>query len=218
VSDAADILRTFAASVEESHEDLTRLDQLSGDGDFGENLRSGLTQVLGRLDPASGSGGAGFRIAAEVFLDNVGGTSGPLFGLLFQSVGAAWKDGDLAVGTLSEGISAGLGAIQRVGEASLGDRTLVDALAPAVDALSAGRSFVDAARAAIEGARATAGLRGRMGRASYIGERVIGHADPGAVGIALLLSAFAEAEDAGSARSLPLADLFADSTSVAGDA
>jgi dihydroxyacetone kinase phosphoprotein-dependent L subunit len=218
VSDAADILRTFAASVEESHEDLTRLDQLSGDGDFGENLRSGLTQVLGRLDPASGSGGAGFRIAAEVFLDNVGGTSGPLFGLLFQSVGAAWKDGDLAVGTLSEGISAGLGAIQRVGEASVGDRTLVDALAPAADALSAGRSFVDAARAAIEGARATAGLRGRMGRASYVGERVIGHADPGAVGIALLLSAFAEAEDAGSARSLPLADLFADSTSVAGDA
>ncbi|MGZ4620804.1 MAG: dihydroxyacetone kinase subunit DhaL [Mycobacteriaceae bacterium] len=214
--DAADVFRTFTASVEGSHEQLTRLDQLSGDGDFGENLRSGLAQVLGRLDHGVGVGGNGFLIGAEVFLDNVGGTSGPLFGLLFQSVGAAWGDRDLTVESLSAGVSAGLAAIQRVGEAQVGDRTLVDALAPAADALAAGRSIHAAAEAALDGARATSQLRGRMGRASYVGERVIGHPDPGAVGIALLMHAFASADDAEGVRLLSFAYLLADSGQESG--
>jgi dihydroxyacetone kinase phosphoprotein-dependent L subunit len=215
--DAADVFRTFAASVEGAHEQLTRLDQLSGDGDFGDNLRSGLAQVVERLDHGAGVGGNGFLIGAEVFLDHVGGTSGPLFGLLFQSIGTAWGDRDLTVESLSAGAAAGLAAIQRVGEAQVGDRTLVDALAPAAEALAAGRSIVAAAEAATDGARATSLLRGRMGRASYVGERVIGHPDPGAVGIALLLCALASAEDAEAARSLSFEGLFADSVRESGE-
>lgn len=207
--DAADVLRTFAASVGEAHEQLTQLDQLSGDGDFGDNLRSGLGQVVERLDSGTGTGRNGFLIGAEVFLDSVGGTSGPLFGLLFQSIGSAWGDRDLTLESLSEGVSAGLAAIQRVGEAKAGDRTLVDALAPAANVLSAANpSILAATEAAIDGARATSQLRGRMGRASYVGERVIGHPDPGAVGIVLLLAAFASGDDVETARSLSFTDLF----------
>lgn len=211
--EGADVIRQFSASVGGAYEQLTRLDQLAGDGDFGENLRSGLAHVLRRLDHSTGVGGQGFLIASEVFLDHVGGTSGPLFGLLFQAIGATWGERDLTVETLSGGLTAGLASIQRVGEAQVGDRTLVDALAPATEALVAGRSILRAAQAAIDGALATSSLRGRMGRASYVGERVIGHPDPGAAGIALLLHAFASVDDPKAARSLSLARLFSESPS-----
>ena len=76
------VLRRYAADVDEAHGELTRLDQLSGDGDFGDNLRDGMRRVIAELDRA-GTGGHGFDVAGRVFLDDVGGTSGPLFGLLF---------------------------------------------------------------------------------------------------------------------------------------
>lgn len=216
MSDAVDVLRTFEATVDREHEQLTRLDQLSGDGDFGENLRSGLAQVVERLDSGPDRTENGFLVAAHVFLDNVGGTSGPLFGLLFQSIGAEWGSRDLSVESLATGVSAGLAAIQRVGEAQVGDRTLVDALAPAAEALSTGKSLVGAAQASIDGARRTSQLRARMGRASYVGERAVGHPDPGAAGIALLMHAFASVADARAANSLSFDDLFASSTDERG--
>ncbi|MEV4177245.1 DAK2 domain-containing protein [Nonomuraea sp. NPDC049709] len=209
---AAPVLRRFAEAVSAAHAELTRLDQASGDGDFGDNLRSGLQRVLAELDTAgrpdapgttadgtgatargSGAAGEGFAVAGRVFLDEVGGTSGPLFGLLFTEI-ARTLDRDPQTGWAA-GTAAGLAAIQRVGEAEVGDRTLVDALAPAVSELERGAGFAAAARAATEGARGTAGLRARRGRASYVGDRARGLPDPGAIGVALLFQALASVRD-----------------------
>ncbi|GAB2841010.1 hypothetical protein GCM10022221_45400 [Actinocorallia aurea] len=182
---SADVLRRFRAAVHEAHPRLTELDRLAGDGDFGDNLRTGLDLTVARLDDAPDDGRDAFTVAAEVFLDEVGGTSGPLFGLLFQELGrAGW----------AEGSAEGLAAIQRVGEARVGDRTMIDALAPAAESLRDGGSPVDAALAAVAGAHATAALRARMGRASYVGDRAQGSPDPGAVGVALLFWARAAAD------------------------
>ncbi|MET8868584.1 dihydroxyacetone kinase subunit DhaL [Nonomuraea sp. NPDC004580] len=197
---AAPVLRRYAESVAAAHDELTRLDQASGDGDFGDNLRSGLTRVLAELDRPGAEldrpGAAhGFDVAGRVFLDEVGGTSGPLFGLLFTELARALDENP--DGGWARGTAAGLAAIQRVGEAEVGDRTLVDALAPAAAELERGTGFAAAARAAAEGARATADLRARRGRASYVGERARGLPDPGAMGVALLFEALAATKDPG---------------------
>jgi len=168
---------------------LTALDEASGDGDFGSNLDEGFVRVEARL----AAGDAGWPALVEVFLDEVGGTSGPLFGLLFQSVGLAASPGEDYLGALTEGLAEGLAAIQRVGEAQVGDRTLVDALAPAVAALRDQPGDAAAmVRAGVDGALGTAEIRARRGRSSYVGEKALGHSDPGAVGLALLLTVLAE--------------------------
>ncbi|MCF7550430.1 DAK2 domain-containing protein [Pseudonocardia sp. WMMC193] len=190
------VLRTFARAAEDAHAALTELDQLSGDGDFGDNLRGGLREAVARFDAG---GTSAFGALGEVFLDEVGGTSGPLLGLLFTEIAQALDGG----GSFGDGARAGLAAIQRVGEAQVGDRTLVDALSPAVDAFATG-GFVAAAAAAKKGADHTAELRARMGRASYVGDRAKGEPDPGAVGIAVLFWAAATVESPDAAVEKPL--------------
>ncbi|MBC3192501.1 DAK2 domain-containing protein [Pseudonocardia sp. C8] len=184
------VLERFARAVEDGHGALTDLDQHSGDGDFGDNLRAGVRQAVQR----AGQGRQrGFGALGAVFLDEVGGTSGPLLGLLFteiaRALGTAHAAGD-GLAALASGARAGLTAIQRVGEAQEGDRTLVDALAPAVTALGRDGAAA-AATAAREGAERTAELTARHGRASYLGDRAKGAQDPGAVGVALLFWAIA---------------------------
>lgn len=169
---------------------LTTLDEITGDGDFGVNLREGFAEVADRL--AAPDSPAPWDTVRAVFLDEVGGTSGPLFGLLFQSLGTRAAQSDSYLDALRSGISDGLAAIQRVGEAEVGDRTLVDALAPAVETLNGEGDIAAMVSAAVDGALSTATLRARRGRASYLGERAVGHPDPGAVGVALLLCVLAE--------------------------
>jgi phosphoenolpyruvate---glycerone phosphotransferase subunit DhaL len=180
------VLRAFAQAAEDAHAELTALDQRSGDGDFGDNLRGGLRAAVTRFDEG---GTSAFGALGTVFLDEVGGTSGPLLGLLFSEIARALEGSDDPVTAFGDGARAGLAAIRRVGEAQVGDRTLVDALSPAVDSATSGLGA--AARAAADGARHTAELRARMGRASYVGERAVGEPDPGAVGIAMLFRAAA---------------------------
>ncbi|GAA2401146.1 hypothetical protein GCM10010191_05500 [Actinomadura vinacea] len=197
--DQEGVLRRYAAAVERAHAELTELDRHSGDGDFGDNLRGGLRDALRRYEKF---GGAPFAALSEVFLDEVGGTSGPLFGLLFSELARA-LEADGSVRGWADGTAAGLAAIQRVGEAEVGDRTLVDALSPAAGALREGgdSAFARAAEDASKAAAATADLRARMGRASYVGDRAKGGADPGALGVALLFQAIAEgAFEKGAAR------------------
>jgi dihydroxyacetone kinase-like protein len=195
-------IRRYAASAAATEAELSALDQQVGDGDFGANLVAGLqaaVRLLGELDgPGAASAAGPLDAAAAAFLDEVGGTSGPLFGLLFQemAVAVAAADNGLFVGSLAAGIGNGLSAIQRVGEAAVGDKTLVDALVPACTALASYPSSADpvealshAARAAWEGVANTARLTARSGRASYVGDRAAGVPDPGAVGIGLLFSA-----------------------------
>ncbi|GGR72251.1 DAK2 domain-containing protein [Streptomyces sp. MBT70] len=195
-------MRRFAASVRATEAQLTALDQRVGDGDFGTNLRSGLDASVRALDQAGAvspaatvRAGGPLRTVATVFLDGVGGTSGPLFGLLLTELALAAVGPVLDVAALRAGLTGGLAAVQRVGEARPGDKTLVDALYPACEALrvcpeQAGSrvALAHASRAAWEGVRLTARLRARRGRASYVGERGRGVPDPGAVGVGLLLS------------------------------
>ncbi|MET8574096.1 DAK2 domain-containing protein [Streptomyces sp. NPDC005012] len=197
-------LRRFADAARATEPELTALDQQSGDGDFGVNLNAGTTAALVRLDALDETGrgpAAGpLDAAASAFLDEVGGTSGPLFGLLLQSLAASAEaagasDGRLTTPALAEGVAEGLAAIRRVGDAEPGDKTLVDALPPAAGALAAAgpdtppdEALRHAAEAAWQGVRDTAGLRARQGRASYLRDRATDVPDPGAVGVALFLT------------------------------
>ncbi|MFI7129502.1 dihydroxyacetone kinase subunit DhaL [Nonomuraea sp. NPDC050153] len=182
----------FAARVAEQEAALNALDQAAGDGDFGTNIAAGVALYRQHAErSAQGSGEAEFRALAEGFLDEIGGTSGPLFGLLFLHLSEAGR-------SLADRVAGGLAAIQRVGSAEPGDKTLVDALQPARDALAeAGDAGPDdllatAARAAAAGAEATAAIRARRGRASYVGERAVGVVDPGAQTVAYFFQAGAD--------------------------
>ncbi|MEU4030477.1 dihydroxyacetone kinase subunit DhaL [Streptomyces anulatus] len=200
-------MRRFVQSAQNAKDRLTALDQEVGDGDFGINLSTGAHFTLRHLEakPASGNDPAApLHAAATAFLDEVGGTSGPLFGLLFQSLAfAAAEAGAATAPALAAGAADGLAAIRRVGEAAPGDKTLVDALGPAVEALRTApegaptaEALARAAHAAWAGVSETARLRARMGRSSYLGRRAEGVPDPGAVGIGLLFaSAGAVVED-----------------------
>jgi dihydroxyacetone kinase-like protein len=178
------IVTGLADAVERAYDSLTRLDQHSGDGDFGDNLRGGVRIAAERMTTAPESP---LTVLGSVFLDEVGGTSGPLLGLLFTEVAVAVADDPASASRWATGLAAGLAAITRVGEAAVGDRTLVDALAPAVESLTQTEDFAAAAQAAATGAHGTADMRARMGRASYLGDRARGEPDPGAMGIALFL-------------------------------
>lgn len=178
------IVTGFADAVEQAHATLTRFDQHSGDGDFGDNLRGGLQAVTHRLTQSDESP---LSVLSSVFLDEVGGTSGPLLGLLFTEIARAVRDNPSDAESWATGLADGLAAITRVGEAAPGDRTMIDAIAPAIETLSRTGDFGEAARAAADGARATAQMRARMGRASYLGDRAKGEPDPGAAGFALFL-------------------------------
>ncbi|MFJ6808454.1 dihydroxyacetone kinase subunit DhaL [Streptomyces anulatus] len=200
-------IRRFAQSAHTAKDRLTSLDQEVGDGDFGINLSTGAHSTLRHLDadPASRSDPAApLHAAATAFLDEVGGTSGPLFGLLFQALAVAVAGAEGATTpALAAGAAEGLAAIRRVGDAAPGDKTLVDALGPAAEALRTApadtpptEALARAADAAWAGVSETARLRARMGRSSYLGRRAEGVPDPGAVGIGLLFaSARAVVED-----------------------
>ncbi|MFD0019863.1 dihydroxyacetone kinase subunit DhaL [Streptomyces sp. NPDC127177] len=202
-----DWMLRFTGTVYATEAELTSLDQQAGDGDFGTNLAAGVRAagpLLDRMDGAAGPADA-LGAMATAFLDEIGGTSGPLFGLLFQAMSraAAGADGaELNSAALAHGTEQGLAAIRRVGDASPGDKTLVDALTPAAAALRAAggapppTALAYAADGAWRGVRDTASLTARMGRASYLGERATGVPDPGAVGIALFFASAAGAVQA----------------------
>ena len=193
------VLDRFSQNVSRARTNLSALDQLVGDGDFGDNLAGGVQRAL----VLNASGTDGMTALADAFLDDVGGTSGPLFGLLFQQLAVVSFADDRApdVQAVADAAAASYAAIHRVGGAEVGDCTLMDALAPAAEALAtAAREgsdspFTTAAEAAVQGALDTAALAPRRGRASYVGEHAIGVADPGALGVALLFSALAHVYD-----------------------
>lgn len=188
-------LEALDPASRELHGLLTRYDQQAGDGDFGDNFREAFTRVGRRLGEA-GQDVSAYRIAAEVFLDDVGGTSGPLLGLLFQALAAAAEEQDDRYAVFAAGLREGTEAVQRVGEAEVGDRTMVDTLVPVAEALGSQRSPAEVAEAARDAAHATAELTARQGRSSYLGERALGVPDPGSIGIAAICWAWARAMDA----------------------
>ncbi|MER5493132.1 dihydroxyacetone kinase subunit DhaK [Streptomyces sp. NPDC002490] len=192
-----------------SHAELTELDRATGDGDFGDNFCGGVTAAVGLADR---SGAAGTEALADTFRNHVGGTSGPLFGVLFTALAPVADRTPPDVPALATALRRSLSRITTIGGAAPGDCTLVDALAPAADALAATplagpeRALTAAARAAIAGAHATAALTARRGRASYADGYSEGRPDPGAVAVALVLTALARVHEplpAGDLPSLP---------------
>ncbi|WAU81577.1 dihydroxyacetone kinase subunit DhaL [Streptomyces sp. Qhu-G9] len=182
-----------AASVEREAERLTDLDSPIGDADHGSNLQRGFRAVAATLEKeAPGTPGAVLTLAGRQLISTVGGASGPLYGTLLRRTGKALGDAaEVGAQDLADALRAGVDAVMQLGGAAPGDKTMVDALVPAVDALS--ESFAASRAAAQEGALATTPLQARKGRASYLGERSIGHQDPGATSSALLIAALAEA-------------------------
>ncbi|MET9773991.1 dihydroxyacetone kinase subunit DhaL [Streptomyces sp. NPDC006367] len=182
-----------AASVDREAQRLTALDSPIGDADHGSNLQRGFTAVTATLEKeAPGTPGAVLTLAGRQLISTVGGASGPLYGTLLRRTGKALGDAaEVSVEQLAEALRAGVDAVRTLGGAAPGDKTMVDALVPAVEAL--GDSFAAARAAAEEGARATTPLQARKGRASYLGERSIGHQDPGATSAALLIAGLQEA-------------------------
>lgn len=184
------------------HAELTRLDQEIGDGDHGENLARGFTAVVAKLEQnVPDTPGQVFELTAQTLISNVGGASGPLLGTAFLRAASAMGQATELTGELAaDALLAARDGVMLRGKAEPGDKTMVDALGPAAEAARAaadsGQDVVAvlqaAATAAEQGADATAPMRARKGRASYLGERSIGHVDPGARSTAYLLGALAE--------------------------
>ncbi|WP_052848872.1 dihydroxyacetone kinase subunit DhaL [Streptomyces avicenniae] len=185
-------LTLAAAAVDRDAARLTDLDSAVGDADHGSNLRRGFTAVTAALDADSpDTPGAVLQLAGRTLVSTVGGASGPLYGTLLRRTGKALGDGAEVSGEeLRDALRAGVEAVARLGGGAAGDKTMLDALLPAVDALP---DTAAARAAALGGAEATVPLQARKGRASYLGERSKGHMDPGAASSALLIGALDEA-------------------------
>ncbi|MEU6988045.1 dihydroxyacetone kinase subunit DhaL [Streptomyces sp. NPDC046324] len=185
-------LTTAAAAVDREAERLTELDSAIGDADHGANLKRGFAAVADVLEKEPPeTPGAVLVAAGRQLISTVGGASGPLYGTLLRRTGKALGDApSVTREDLAAALAAGVAAVGQLGGAQVGDKTMLDALVPAAEAL--GDSFAAARDAAERGALATVPLQARKGRASYLGERSIGHQDPGATSSALLIAALAE--------------------------
>lgn len=200
--DAATItqwMAEIASSVRAEKDHLIQLDSAIGDGDHGSNMTRGFEAVVVALSGADGATPGGLLIqAGRTLVSSVGGASGPLWGTALRRAGKALGDEtDFDEFALGKALQAALDGIVDLGAAVPGDKTMVDALAPAMksyhEAAGAGRgawaAVTAAGEAAEEGMRATIPMLARKGRASYLGERSIGHQDPGATSTALILRA-----------------------------
>jgi phosphoenolpyruvate---glycerone phosphotransferase subunit DhaL len=196
-------LGEVAARLEAERDFLTQLDAAIGDADHGINMHRGFTAVMARVAAAEdATGGQLLKIAGRTFVSTVGGAAGPLYGTAFLQAGdALGEHASFGPRLLRDAVAAALEGVQRIGAASVGDKTMVDALSPALRAfeleLRMGGSLETAAsgarEAAAEGMRATIPLQARKGRASYLGPRSVGHQDPGATSTALMFAALAHA-------------------------
>jgi phosphoenolpyruvate---glycerone phosphotransferase subunit DhaL len=212
-------LRLAADRLHESAGRLTQLDQAIGDGDHGSNMDRGFTAIIAKLDAAqadstpAGRGADGspdpaglLRLAGKTLISTVGGAAGPLYGTAFLRAGSAVADRpELSAADGVAALEAAIGGIAGLGKATTGEKTMLDALTPALEAaraaVAAGADgpavLAAAADAAEAGAAATIPMLATKGRASYLGERSIGHQDPGATSSAILLRALADVAGVG---------------------
>jgi len=196
-------LARFAKLMAENRSYLTELDSAIGDADHGSNMARGMTAVMEKCGAAPSTAvDELFKQVGMTLVTSVGGASGPLYGTFFLRFGsAAGPVGELDAAALAASLRAGLGGIVARGKAELRDKTMFDAMSPAVDAfdaeIAAGADLATAtagsAAAAAVGRDATEPLVARKGRASYLGDRSAGHLDPGATSTAFLFQALAEA-------------------------
>ena len=187
-----------AVDIAEQRDYLVDLDRAIGDGDHGENMDRGFkaaVEALGQAQP--GSVAEVLKTVAKTLMSTVGGAAGPLYGTAFLRASKAAGDGELDGAGVAAVIAGALDGIQARGKATTGEKTMVDAWTPALEAARAAAetgsdpvAVLEAAATAAEaGAAATEPMRATKGRASYLGERSIGHLDPGAVSTSLILRA-----------------------------
>jgi len=201
-------LTAAEAAVSDRADYLTQLDAAIGDGDHGINMTRGFAAV-GKALAGQGSDlppGRALILAGKTLVSTVGGASGPLWGSALRAAGRSLGDAETFDGEqLATALDAALASVVDLGAAAPGDKTMVDALGPANAALrerlANGGSIADATQAAADaaeqGALATVPMQARKGRASYLGERSVGHQDPGATSAALIMGALHEAVVAG---------------------
>jgi len=207
----AEVFRAWIASaarvIGEQRDHLTQLDAAIGDADHGINLDRGFTAVVSAIELAAPvTPGAVLTLTGTTLISKVGGASGPLYGTAFRRAGRALGDAaDVDLPGLAVALEDALAGVQQLGAAREGDKTMVDALAPATAAFSkaiaVGAPAADALAALVEAARAgaaaTISMQALKGRASYLGPRSVGHEDPGAASTALILGALRDAARAG---------------------
>lgn len=197
-------IEAFADAIAEQKVMLTDLDRAIGDGDHGINMDRGMRAVVEKLSsgPAGEDVGAILRTVGMTLVSKVGGASGPLYGSFFLEMGkATGSSGEVSDAGLVSALDAGVAGVRKRGKAEPGDKTMVDAMLPALDALHSAvdggadlvTALAGAADAAEKGRDATEPLVARKGRASYLGERSAGHVDPGAASTALLFRTAATA-------------------------
>jgi phosphoenolpyruvate---glycerone phosphotransferase subunit DhaL len=195
-------VREMAAAMEEHRRYLTKLDSEVGDGDHGNNMHRGFQAALERLEGSDLSSPAdALKAVSMALVSKVGGAAGPLYGTAFLRASSALQEKEeVSAEDAAKALEAALGGVKQRGKAELGDKTIVDALEPAVEAAkeaapdgSVAEVFRAAAAAAKEGAESTIPLTARKGRASYLGARAQGHQDPGATSTYYLLDAAARA-------------------------
>lgn len=195
IDDLVAWIRAFRDAVHRHKDELTRLDSEIGDADHGSNMARGLDAVVAALNPAPASASELFKTVGMTLVSSVGGASGPLYGTLLLRMGPALASDEVDAETLGAALRAGVDGVIARGKAELGDKTMIDALSPALDAWDAAANEGPAAAAraaagaAARGRDATEPLVARKGRASYLGERSAGHLDPGATSATLLLEA-----------------------------
>jgi phosphoenolpyruvate---glycerone phosphotransferase subunit DhaL len=181
-----DWMQRYAAKIKQQREELVRLDTAIGDGDHGTNMDRGMTNALERLGAdEQPDAGAVLKTVAMALVSKVGGAAGPLYGTLFLRMAAGLEgQAEIDLAGYAAAWRRGLEGVEARGKAEAGDKTMVDALIPAVEALEGASELDSGLREAAEGARrgmeATIPLVARKGRASYLGERSKDHQDPGA--------------------------------------
>lgn len=181
-------VREFARLIAENAQYLSDLDAAIGDADHGINMNRGMTAVIAALDADSPADGPALcKQVGMALVKSVGGASGPLYGTFFLRMGPALADGFPAA------LRAAVDGVVQRGRAEPADKTMFDALAPALAALESGADLAAAAAAAEKGRDSTESMIARKGRASYLGQRSVGHIDPGAASAAMLIAAAATA-------------------------
>ncbi len=194
-----DWMNRFAGEMSERRAELVALDTAIGDGDHGTNMNRGMTKAIEKLGTAEQADpGAVLKTVAMALVSSVGGAAGPLYGTLFLQIGGALAGQDeVDLKSYAAAWRKGLEGVQARGKAELGDKTMVDALTPAVEALESASDLETGLQAAVqaaeEGMKATTPLVARKGRASYLGERSKDHQDPGATSTYYLFKSAAEA-------------------------
>jgi dihydroxyacetone kinase-like protein len=196
-------MREFARLIDENAQHLSDLDAAIGDADHGINMQRGMTAVLAQLDESPPADMAGLcKQVGMTLVKSVGGASGPLYGTFFLRMAPALgSDDTVSASDFAKALRAGVDGVVQRGRAEASDKTMFDALAPALDAMDSALeggadlagSLAAAASAAEKGRDATESMIARKGRASYLGQRSVGHVDPGATSAALLIAAAATA-------------------------